>query len=309
MDIVFVLIREVTILAMLICLGMFTKKKGMFTPDTAKRLADFLMSIVIPVLLINTLQREKIPALMPGFWATMIFSSLIFLVSVIGSAFVFRPGKAPERYKAERLAAVLPNCGFMGIPLLLAATGEESLIYCAGLLGPFNIFMWCWAVPLLDGKKPSLKKLLLNPGVLSFLAGLGMFLLGIRLPVLITSFMDYISALNTPLSMLMIGIFLADTDRRGIFSARVLHVVFWRNLAIPLLSLLIICVFGFASHFGKTFALSFEILIACSTAASALLLPVRIGQDGEYSARIIAASSLASIVTLPFVAYVTQMIL
>lgn len=309
MKIALILMREVGVMALLIALGIYNKKKGIFTTEMANKLSNFLVSFVMPALLINTLQRERDPATLPAFWTALVFSGIFLALTAFVSALVFRPKDNSEQYKLERLAAVLPNCGFMGIPLLIAACGEGSILYCTAVLGIFQMLTWCWAVPLLEGNRPSIKQIFINPGMLAFAAGLAMFLLEIRLPPVFISFMTQITGLNTPLSLLMIGIFLAGINpREVIFSAPVYKIVFFRNLAVPLAAILAIYALGLTARFGKEFSLSIVILMGCSSAASAMLLPIRAGKDGAYASQMVAASAFLSIITLPFVAFIADMV-
>jgi predicted permease len=286
---------------LLILLGAYSRRKGILSEAAAKQVSGFLVAFVMPVLLVHTFQRDQIPALMPGFWATIILSAIVFTVMIVLATFVFRPG---VNRKTARLAAVMPNAGFMGIPLVRAATGEDSVLYCVAVVGVFNLAMWCWAVPLLEGKKPNLKKLVINPGVLAFLAGLGMFVAGIRLPGILLSFTAQVTALNTPLSMLMVGVFIAALDARDILKSRLaVSTVLLRNIAFPLLVALLLRVFGLHALFGHTFALDFAILMACPSAIAAMMLPVRAGEDGPFASGLIALSAIVSVITLPLVTF------
>lgn len=310
LEIAFILMREVGVMALLISLGVYTKKSGMLTPETAVKLAEFLVALVMPTMLLSAFQREKNPALMPGFWAMLVLAAITLTLSAVAATLIFRTKGNSDDYKIARLAAALPNSGFMGIPLVLATVGENSLAYCAAMIGVFQLFMWCWAIPMLNEKMPTLKQILTTPGVIAFIAGITLFLLEIRLPAIILSFINQMSSLNTPLSLLMTGIFLADVRLRDTFCAPIVYkAVFLRNLVIPAVCVFFMYAFRLTAYFGKPFSLSFVILFSCSSAASSLLLPLKAGMDGSRASQMIAASSLFSIVTLPFVAFVAEKVL
>ncbi len=305
----FVLLREVAVMSLLIALGVFSKKRGFFTTEAARQIANFLLVFVMPALLINTFQQDKKPEQMPAFWMALLLATILFGIMPVVATFVFRKTDDTSRHLIARLATVMPNCGFMGIPLLLATTGKESLIYCVGIIGIFQLQVWCWAVPMIEGKKVSLKLALFNPGVISFAIGISLFLLEIRLPQVCLSFIGQIAGLNTPLSMIMIGIFLADVKPLEVLTNPLIYkAVFFRNLAFPLLTVTIIYIFGLHDRFGELFALSIVIIMSCSSAASVLLLPARAGKDSPFASELIAASTLFSILTLPFVGFIAEKI-
>jgi predicted permease len=273
----------------------------MLAEITAKQASSFLVAFVMPILLIHTFQREKIPALMPGFWATIALAAAVFTLLIVLATFVFRPG---INRNTARLAAVMPNAGFMGIPLVRAATGEDSVLYCVAVVGVFQIVMWCWAIPLLEGKRPSINKLLINPGTLAFLTGLTLFVAGIRLPGLLLSFTAQVTALNTPLSLLAVGVFIAGLEPRKLLGSKLAAgTVLLRNLAFPLLTALLLRVFSLHEIFGLTFALDFVILMACPSAVAAMMLPVRAGEDGPFASGLIAMSAVVSVLSLPLITF------
>ena len=87
------------------------------------------------------------------------------------------------------------------------------MFFCSGVLIPFNIFAFTHGVRLISGKSTEktgfkMKWLLLNPGVISVLIGLPLFLLNVTLPRILGEPVSYIASLNTPLAMLMFGTYL-----------------------------------------------------------------------------------------------------
>ena len=301
MEVTLIVAREAGMMLLLILLGAYTRKTGMFSEENAKQLSNFLVAFVMPVLLIHSFQRDKIPALMPGFWATIILAAIIFIIMIALATFVFKPGK---NRKTARIAAVLPNTGFMGIPLVRAATGEDSVLYCVAVVGVFNLVMWCWAIPLLEGRRQSLRKLLINPGTVAFITGLTLFLAQVRLPGLLFSFTSQLSALNTPLSLLAVGVFIAGLSPRDILGSKLAaSAVLLRNLAFPLLAALLLRALGLHEIFGRTFALDFAILMACPSAISAMMLPVRAGEDGPFASGLVAFSAVVSVLSLPLITF------
>ncbi len=306
MSIALIVAREVGMMLMITLLGAYTRKKDILTEDHAKRLSDFLITYIVPVLILGTLQREKIPGLMPGFWMTLLLSVTAFTGAALFFTLIFRRG---ENRKTARVAAVLPNCAFMGIPLLRAVTGEETLFFCGAMFGAFQLVVWCWAVPMLEGGGFSVKKSLLNRGVIAFAVGLALFLAEIRLPAMIISMLDQLTALNTPLSLIVLGVFLADIKPKGLVSSSLaVRVMLFRNLLFPLLFAFIIRVFNLHVLGGRDFALTFVILFSCPVAVSSMLLPVRAGEDGVFASKIVALSMLASLITLPLMTLAADML-
>jgi predicted permease len=131
-----------------------------------------------------------------------------------------------------------------------------------------------------------------------------MFVAGIRLPGLLLSFTAQVTALNTPLSLLAVGVFIAELKPRRLLGSKLAAgTVLLRNLAFPLLTALLLRAFGLHELFGLTFALDFVILMACPSAIASMMLSVRAGEDGPFASGLIAMSAVFSVITLPLVTF------
>lgn len=71
----------------------------------------------------------------------------------------------------------------MGIPLIRAVLGTPGMLYVTVIFIVFNAYNWSHGILLMGGRRRfSLKRAVLNPGILATAVGLPLFLLGIRLP-------------------------------------------------------------------------------------------------------------------------------
>ena len=71
----------------------------------------------------------------------------------------------------------------MGLPLVQSILGEEALVYGALALLAFNLTSWTLGVLIMGGRAAfSLRRAVLNPGVVGIGLGLLCFLSGLRFP-------------------------------------------------------------------------------------------------------------------------------
>ncbi len=191
--------------------------------------------------------------------------------------------------------------GYMALPLCDAMLGSEGVFYCSAGVVAFNIISFTHGVWLMqkDGaekKKFDLKKLVLNPGVISMLIGLPLFVYNIKLPSVCMSAVDFISDLNTPLAMLFLGTYIANTDLKTIFKEKCNYLAaFLKLVALP------VCMF----FIFKAFGISGTLLTACIISASApsanntVMFSAKYGKDIGAASKEVAFCSLFSVLTIP----------
>ena len=145
--------------------------------------------------------------------------------------------------RSSRLyAAVYGNIGFMGLPLVQSILGEEALVYGALALLAFNLTSWTLGVLIMGGRAAfSLRRAVLNPGVVGIGLGLLCFLSGLRFPSPVGASLSFLSDLNTPLAMVVIGTQLAEADLPSTFRQPRNYLVSFLRLALfPTLTALLL---------------------------------------------------------------------
>ena len=109
--------------------------------------------------------------------------------------------------------------------------------------------------------------------------------------------------MNTPLSMVITGITVAETDVRCILKDKNLWIaVLVRLILIPCICTAVFVLF----HFSGIPAVVCLILEACPAAAITTMLAFQYGKDQQYAAGLVVVSTLLSIVSLPMYAVIIQ---
>ena len=156
----------------------------------------------------------------------------------------------------------------------------------------------------------SWKEALLNPGVLSALVAVPLFIFNLTLPLPIGSVVGYLSSLNTPLAMLVCGFFIAGVDWKRFREKGVLYASLTRLVFIPLLTMLLYWAIGLHRWVedGVTLVLVNLIAGACPSAIATSMMAARYGLDGEYASVIVAVTTVGCLATVPLIAMLGQMI-
>ena len=148
--------------------------------------------------------------------------------------------KDAHRRSLLLFGSVFTNCGFMGYPLMAALFGTIGVFYGSAYVVVFTFLSWTYGIYAMTGDHSQLKlrPLFMNPGVISIVLAMALFLLQITLPEILMVPITYLSDLNTPLPMVVVGYQLSHAD----FRAALRGVGSWvslllRLVAFPLLTL------------------------------------------------------------------------
>ena len=306
MDAFLSVILEVAVILILILVGYFTVKKGMFTKESLGSITSFLLYIVTPCLLVSSFLSAE-PGKLDG-WTLLlaaVLPALSIVISIALSYLFFR--KEPSgRRRVLRFSMIFCNVGFMGIPLVEGIVGSEGVLYGSFFIAVFNIFCWTYGYVMMGGGKVRLKALLLNPGVIGIVIGLPLYLLDVPVPALFVEPVELISALNTPLAMIVVGGYIAQVKLRAFVSdLAVYKMAVLRLVVAPLLYLALVWLL----RPDETLLMSTVIQAATPVAANCVLFAVQFGSDAELASKSVAVSTALSVVTIPLLTVLVQALL
>ncbi|MEA4890228.1 MAG: AEC family transporter [Clostridiaceae bacterium] len=288
---------QVLILFLLIGIGYLTSKMRLINEVGTQQMTNLLLIIVTPCIIISSFQMPFNTSLL---WGILISSASALATHALGAVIaklIFR--RYPDaRRKVFEFAVVFSNCGFMCIPLLNAVLGQQGVFYGSFYIAVFNIAQWTYGIILMadNRREISIRRALINPGTIALLVALPLFLAGISLPPILSTVIDSLAALNTPLAMIIIGSQMAAANLRSLFRDRqVFLAVAFRLLVIPGLMMIPLSLIPMS----REVALACLIPAAAPTAAVTALFATRYRQDAGLASQIIALSTLASIISIP----------
>ena len=306
MDAFLSVILEVAVILILILIGYFTVKKGMFTKESLGSITSFLLYIVTPCLIVSSFLSAESGKL--DGWTLLlavVLPALSIVISIAVSYLFFRREPLGRR-RVLRFSMIFCNVGFMGIPLVEGIVGSEGVLYGSFFIAVFNIFCWTYGYVMMGGGKVRLKALLLNPGVIGLVIGLPLYLLDVPVPALFVEPVELISALNTPLAMIVVGGYIAQVKLRAFVSdLAVYKMAVLRLVVAPLLYLALVWLL----RPDETLLMSTVIQAATPVAANCVLFAVQYDSDAELASKSVAVSTALSVVTIPLLTVLVQALL
>lgn len=214
----------------------------------------------------------------------------------------------------ENFSAAFSNAGFMGIPLVRAVLGNEAVFYIVPFVALLNLLQWTYGVDVICQSSTKrtfgalCKNLFLNPPMVAIGIGLAIYLSGsgTMLPTAVTTTLQGICALNTLLAMMVLGVYLAKEKIITLFTSPALYgVCFVRLLFIPLSSLGILYFLPFPQKMEQAIL----ICAAAPAGANVAVYAQLYKKNYAYASKIVVLSTIFSLLCLPAIAALSQLLL
>jgi malonate transporter len=271
---------------------------GYLSRTLADALIHFAYSIAMPALLIVTIAQEPSHSLFN--WRFLVAfggGSLLCFVLVFGIMSIHVSRSLSSR-TMHGMAASMTNTGFVALPILQAIYGPRGVLPAAIATVFVAVVMFPVAVILLEfGQRDAhashrvpmvtVKRVVLNPMVLSTLIGMLWSVLGLRMPGPVTAYFDILADALTPCALFAIGLGLSiEGLRANVGRASLLSAV--KLVIMPTI------VYGLSVSLGldPLYTIAAVICAAVPTAKTAYILA------GEYRCEEMMVASTVSLTTL-----------
>jgi hypothetical protein len=310
---IFLVSERIITLFLIVFAGIYARKIKVLDWTTTKKLSALLLNITQPLLIVTSFQIEfDAEKLMEGVWIFALSAVLHILFAAL-SFLLFKPVKNFEERKVYQLSAIFANCAFLGFPVLLVVFGDLGIFYGAFYIMFFNIFMWTYGVFLISKKsgggektKLPLKKILLNAGMLSCIAGILLFAFRLRLPPVLFNSAKLVGDMTFPLAMLIVGALIYDIKLKYIFAnIKNYYFIFIKLLLFPLLVLAACRLLNLPPLLIYMGAL----MAAMPCAAAVPMFAENYGSDADCAAANVGLSTLFSIGSIPFIIWLVERVL
>lgn len=306
MEAFLVVLNKLAIMTIMIFVGWIISKKGKLSEKTATELTWVLLNIVTPMLIIDSFSNlESGSVKTENLLLGVVLSALSISIGVFLSRFFFKKEEI-NKQKVLRFAMTYSNASFMGMPLVQSIVGQEGVVYASIFISVFNFMIWTFGYRLMStDKKLSITKILFNPGTIGFVIGLIIYLFNINLPEILSSPLSDIASLNTPLAMFIFGFYIASVNLKELVTdKKIYYLSFLRLLAMPAIMLIfLVLVKPVAPMF-----LSIAIQSCAPVATTTVLFSALMKTDTELASKVVAATNILCLITIPFFVSLVQII-
>ena len=209
METVLMLIRQTAIMFAMMAIGFILFRSRKITAQGSKEMGSVLLYLVIPAVIVSSFCIERTPQNIHILFEAAGVSLAAMIIACLISWLVYGTNDGIACF-----SAAFSNAGFIGIPLVSAVIGEQGVFYVSFMIVLVNLLQWTFGAYVIsaDASMMSPKKILTNPVAIGLFIGLIIFFTGIPVPEIIRSVLKTVSGMNTPLAMIVSGVYLAQTD-------------------------------------------------------------------------------------------------
>lgn len=277
--------------------GLILKKIGIIGDEGKKNITDLVIYLILPCNIVKSFLvdfRYDILITFAGVFAISIIIQV--MCSVIGK-FIYN--KYPVSHKkCLQYATICSNAGFLGNPVAEGVFGSMGLTLASIYLIPQRIMMWSAGISVFTeapSKKELVKKVMTHPCILACLIGIVLLVTQIPVPDIIKSPLTSLSNCNTALSMMVIGMILAEVNIKTMINKEVLFYTLLRLVVIPLL-VWPLCYLLHLNHLATGVCV---LLAAMPAGATTSILAAKYNGDAKFATKLVVFSTLASLITTP----------
>ena len=302
--------KQVGVLFALMSVGFLCNRRRLLNDVAIKGVTELLVLIVTPCVIIHSfIQQTFSPSLLGDLgWA---LAAAIFS-HVVGSmiALFCLHDRDARREGVLRFAAIFSNAGFMGLPLEYAILGADGVFFGAMYVVVFNIACWTWGVAVMcrGAKVTNLRSILVNPGTVGVALGLPFFLFSLKLPEVVGRPLQMLADLNTPLAMIMVGWYLAESGKCKVESVKckmkgvflIFKVGALRLVVVPLAVIgAFVGIRACVPSLNPVMAVAIVTAASAPVAALTTVIAARYNRDVTTATGLVSGTTLLSILTMP----------
>lgn len=328
-----VVLQQMVIIFILIGIGMILYRKKMVSEEGAKQISGLIVNVTNPALLICSALDDGPKASLRELGIALAAYAVIFVFLIAMSFLIPRLLRIPEKlHYAYQMLTIFGNVGFIGIPLTSALLGNESLIFVSIFNLLFNLLIYTLCVSMLEraafrqtaensltlsaqaeesisSSTACLEKSvpphtssrlqkLVNAGTVSAAVTILFYLGDFQVPEIISSALTHTGRATTFLSMLVLGVSVAQMTPKDIFSHPKLYAfTLLRQILVP-----IVCILLMRQFLDNKLILNTMLLMVAVPAANTpLMLAKQIDVEADSISQGIILTTVLSLVTVPIV--------
>jgi len=272
--------------------GFFLTKTAVIKESDSNVLAKLLLYLILPAVIINSFISNVFE--LHDLLDSLLLSILAIGISMAISYLVLRKNRMAV------FGSSFSNVGFVGVPLITVVAGNRYVMYIAGLIALMNTMQWIYSKLFFsEDKHHNIKELLLNPMFVSFLLGLFLSIIPVKLPTFILDCASSLSACNTPLAMIVLGIYLGNSNPKRFLTDKSAYAVsLFRLVLIPIVT---VFVFMLIPSENPVIMLSILIAVSAPVGSNIAVYAQKYNKDYSFAVGVTCLSTLLSIVTVPFI--------
>lgn len=311
------IIGTISSVLIIILIGFIFTKKKILSEVTAENLSKIILFLAIPALSYNAFMQDMDSEKLNQSMSLLIWSIIIHLALIFISSIIFKKYGKSEK-DVLRMITIFGSTTVFGIPVIQAVYGDLGAMYASVFNLPYRALLYTYGYITISEvklKKENIGKIISNPVIVATFLGMGVWIFQKYLPQISinengiirnygilridkTAYwlfkpMQYLAALNAPLSWLSIGITLAGVPLDETLKSK----ISWKYsiLKVSIIPMILISIFvglKFIAGYEISYIAVATIIIMMATPAATVIATYAINFRKE--PLLVSSCSLAS---------------
>jgi len=294
------IVSKVLTFFVLIGIGFILRRTNLVDDLFTKGVSRFVLYVTLPALIVDSMNfgysyevfSNAVILLMAG----GVLYLILWFVGVVSSRILKLTGDSRSVFL---YAVLFGNVAYMGYPVVELIIGNEGVFYSAVFNIWFNVLTWTVGVQIMSREAGfSTRKSFLNPGMISVCIGLILFFTPLKLPLFLDEALALLGESTIPLAMVVAGIILGNAKLSTVLKSRT--VIFYSIVKLcvaPVIVFFLLSVVEMPAMVEKILI----IMSAMPAAANTSIFARIFDSDYELSSKLIASSTLFSLITIPLI--------
>lgn len=286
------------VMFLLLVSGFIMRKREILPENGKVILTNLLVDFVLPCNIVHSFQVEFSDEAFSKCLLVLIIAIGIQILASVVSKTIYR--RFPKKRKSIlEYGTICSNAGMMGSAIAENVFGKTGMMYASIYLVPQRIAMWTIGLASFEQavtRRDMVKKVLLHPCIIAVEIGLIVMIGGIHLPEFLADTLDMAGSCTTPLSMIFLGMVLAEVQRFwDMLEWKVLFYTIIRLIFFPAMVLL-----GCIVLSADPVVTGVSVLLSAMPAGSTVaVLASKYDCDTDFSTKCVVITTLFSLVTIP----------
>lgn len=258
---------------------------------------NLLLDITLPCMILDSFNVDTDINALIAAGEIMIISTVCTLIAW-GLSKVFWRKEPPSRRAVLDFATLFSNAGNAGMPIVASVFGAQGVFYASFYLLPVRILIWTLGLSFFVDEGNFRERMMIlakTPSLVVVFVGIALMFMPFRLPGVLSVAIKHMGDMTGPLSMMIIGAALGESDIRSAFDADAFKLAAVRLVILPLIYMAVMKPLGIDTLLWQVAV----VLTAMPAAANTEIIAEMYGKDYRFAARCVVVSTVVSLVSVP----------
>ena len=277
--------------------GIIMAKTNILKHEGRSSFINLLLDITLPCMILNSFNVDISIAELIAAGEIMVISTACTLIAW-GLSKLFWRNEPPNRRAVLDFATLFSNAGNAGMPIVASVFGAQGVFYASFYLLPVRVLIWTLGLSFfVDGgsKRERMMILLKTPSLVVVFIGIALMFMPFKLPGVLSVAIKNMGDMTGPLSMMIIGAALGESDIRAAFDLGAFKLTAVRLAVLPIIYMVLMKWAGVETILWQVAV----VLTAMPAAANTEIIAEMYGKDYQFAARCVVVSTIVSLVSVP----------